>query len=96
VKPPMSARGPTARPEALGDHTDRLFRAARNMCASPQGAEDVVQETFAAGAEKPRRRGSGNDLRYLLTVLRNTFISTRRTAAKQAGRARRRQAFEGA
>ena len=70
-------------PEALGDHIDRLYRAARSMCASPQDAEDLVQETFARVLKKPRTLRSGNDLPYLLTALRNTFISTHRTAARR-------------
>jgi RNA polymerase sigma-70 factor, ECF subfamily len=70
-------------PEALGDHIDRLYRAARSMCASPQDAEDLVQETFARVLKRPRKLRSGKDLPYLLTVLRNTFISTHRTAARR-------------
>jgi RNA polymerase sigma-70 factor (ECF subfamily) len=70
-------------PEALGDHVDRLYRAARSMCASPQDAEDLVQETFARVLRKPRKLRSGNELPYLLTVLRNTFISTHRTATRR-------------
>jgi RNA polymerase sigma-70 factor (ECF subfamily) len=67
----------------LGDHIDRLYRAARSLCASPQDAEDLVQETFARVLKKPRKLRSGGDLPYLLTVLRNTFISTCRAAAKR-------------
>ena len=70
-------------PEALGDHIDRLYRAARSMCASPQDAEDLVEETFARVLKKPRKLRSGNELPYLLTVLRNTFISTHRMAARR-------------
>jgi RNA polymerase sigma-70 factor, ECF subfamily len=70
-------------PEALGDHIDRLYRAARSMCASPQDAEDLVQETFARVLRKPRKLRSGNELPYLLTVLRNTFFSTYRAAARR-------------
>jgi RNA polymerase sigma-70 factor (ECF subfamily) len=70
-------------PEALGDHMDRLYRAARSMCGSRQDAEDLVQETFALVLRKPRKLRSGSDLPYLLTVLRNTFISMRREAARR-------------
>jgi RNA polymerase sigma-70 factor (ECF subfamily) len=70
-------------PEALGDHIDRLYRAARSMCASPQDAEDLVQETFSRLLKRPRRLRSGNDLPYHPTVLRNTFIETCRSAARR-------------
>src|SRR5437588_11173891 len=70
-------------PGALGDHIDRLYRAARSMCDSSQDAEDLVQETFARVLKKPRKLRYGNDLPYLLTVLRNTFISTCRAAARR-------------
>jgi RNA polymerase sigma-70 factor, ECF subfamily len=70
-------------PEALGDHIDRLYRAARSMCASPQDAEDLVQETFVRVLKKPRKLRSENSLPYLLSVLRNTFISTHRAAARR-------------
>ena len=74
-------------PEGLGDHIDRLYRAARSLCGSREEAEDLVQETFIRVLRKPRILRSEDDLGYLLRVLRNTFISTRRTAARrpQAG-----------
>jgi RNA polymerase sigma-70 factor (ECF subfamily) len=70
-------------PEALGDHIDRLYRAARGLCGSREEAEDLVQETFTRVLQKPRILRSEDDLGYLLRVLRNTFISTRRTAARR-------------
>jgi len=70
-------------PEALGDHIDRLYRAARSLCGSREEAEDLVQETFARVLRKPRILRSDDDLGYLLRVLRNTFISTRRAAARR-------------
>jgi RNA polymerase sigma-70 factor (ECF subfamily) len=42
-----------------------------------------VQETFARVLRKPRILHSEDDLGYLLRVLRNTFVSTRRTAARR-------------
>ena len=33
--------------DRLGDHIDRLYRAAWAMCGSREEAEDLVQETFA-------------------------------------------------
>ena len=70
-------------PEALGDHIDRLYRAARSLTGSREEAEDLVQETFARVLQKPRILRSDDDLGYLLRVLRNTFISTRRAAARR-------------
>jgi RNA polymerase sigma-70 factor (ECF subfamily) len=70
-------------PEALGDHIDRLYRAARSLTGSREEAEDLVQETFARVLQKPRLLRSDDDLGYLLRVLRNTFISTRRAAARR-------------
>jgi RNA polymerase sigma-70 factor (ECF subfamily) len=70
-------------PESLGDHIDRLYRAAWSLCGSREEAEDLVQETFARVLRKPRFLHAEDDLGYLLRVLRNTFISCRRTAARR-------------
>ncbi|MBV8988651.1 MAG: RNA polymerase sigma factor [Solirubrobacterales bacterium] len=70
-------------PEALGDHIDRLYRAAWSLCGSREEAEDLVQETFARVLRKPRILHSEDDLGYLLRVLRNTFYSSRRAAARR-------------
>ncbi len=70
-------------PAALGDHIDRLFRAAWSLCGSREEAEDLVQETFARVLRKPRLLHSQDDLGYLLRVLRNTFVSQRRAAARR-------------
>jgi RNA polymerase sigma-70 factor (ECF subfamily) len=70
-------------PEALGDHIDRLYRAARSLTGSREEAEDLVQETFARVLRKPRLLRSEDDIGYLLRVLRNTFVSSRRTAARR-------------
>ena len=70
-------------PEAPGDHIDRLYRAAWSLCGSREEAEDLVQETFARVLRKPRILRSEDDLGYLLRVLRNTFFSQRRTAARR-------------
>jgi RNA polymerase sigma-70 factor, ECF subfamily len=70
-------------PALLGDHTDRLYRAARSMCRSREEAEDLVQETFARVLQKPRFLRSDDDIGYLLRVLRNTFVSNRRSAARR-------------
>ncbi len=67
----------------VGDHADRLYRAAWAMCGSPTDAEDLVQETFARVLAKPRRVRADDDLGYLLQALRNTFASSRRSAARR-------------
>jgi RNA polymerase sigma-70 factor (ECF subfamily) len=70
-------------PERLGDHVDRLYRAAWGLCGSREDAEDLVQETYARILRRPRLLRSQDDLGYLLRVLRNTFISQRRVAARR-------------
>ena len=70
-------------PEALGDHIDRLYRAAWGLCGSRDDAEDLVQETFAVVLRKPRLLRSEDDIGYLLRALRNTFFSQRRWAARR-------------
>src|SRR5205085_10536751 len=70
-------------PGSLGDHIDRLYRAAWGLCGSHADAEDLVQETFARILRKPRMLRSEDDLGYLLRVLRNTFFSQRRTAGRR-------------
>ncbi len=69
--------------DRLGDHLDRLYRAALGLTGSPADAEDLVQETYMRVLAKPRLVTGPDDLGYLLRVLRNTFISSRRTAARR-------------
>src|SRR6516165_11697786 len=66
-------------PESLGSHTARLYRAAYGLCGSRQDAEDLVQDTFERVLRRPRFLRRDEDLVYLLRVLRNTWISSRRT-----------------
>ena len=70
-------------PESLGNHVDRLYRAAWSLCGSREEAEDLVQETFARVLQKPRFLRNEDDIGYLLRVLRNTFVSGRRAAARR-------------
>ena len=74
-------------PDTLGDHLDRLFRAAWALCGSREEAEDLVQETYASVLARPRLVRGDGDLRYLLRALRNTFISQRRAAARRPRKA---------
>jgi hypothetical protein len=52
--------------ERLGDHFDRLFRAAWALCGSREDAEDLVQETYARVLRKRRLLHGDDDLGYLL------------------------------
>jgi RNA polymerase sigma-70 factor (ECF subfamily) len=86
--PPRGRALPTAPsrqldPQALSRHIDSLYRAARFMCGSREDAEDLVQETFARVLRKPRQLRADDDLGYLLRVLRNTWVSGRRAAARR-------------
>lgn len=71
-------------PSTLGDHIDRLYRAAWALCGSPVEAEDLVQETYLRVLARPRLLRSGDDLGYLLRALRNTFLRQREVAARRA------------
>ena len=65
-------------PARLGDHLDRLYRAAWALCGSRADAEDLVQETYARVLARPRLLRNDDDLGYLLRALRNTFLNTMR------------------
>jgi RNA polymerase sigma-70 factor (ECF subfamily) len=67
----------------LGDHIDRLYRAAVGLCGSHADAEDLVQETYVQVLRKPRLLRSDDDLGYLMRVLRNTFYSRYRSEARR-------------
>jgi RNA polymerase sigma-70 factor (ECF subfamily) len=70
-------------PSRLGDHLDRLYRAAVGLCGSHADAEDLVQETFVAVLRRPRMLRADDDVGYLLRVLRNTFYSRYRTESRR-------------
>ena len=73
----------TLDPQSLSQHTDRLYRAAWGLCGSREDAEDLVQETFARVLSRPRVLHGDDELYYLMRVLRNTFLTSRRTAARR-------------
>jgi RNA polymerase sigma-70 factor, ECF subfamily len=73
----------TLDPQSLTQHVDRLYRAAWALCGSREDAEDLVQETFTRVLARPRMLRSENDLAYLMGVLRNTFLTSRRTADRR-------------
>lgn len=69
-------------PNTLGDHLDRLFRAAWALCGSREDAEDLVQDTYVRVLARPRLV-RGDDLSYLMPALRNNFLSGRRAASRR-------------
>jgi RNA polymerase sigma-70 factor, ECF subfamily len=80
--------------DRLGDHLDRLYRAALGLTGSPADAEDLVQDVYVRVLAKPRVVTGSDDLGYLMRVLRNTFISGRRTAARRPATATAPEDFE--
>src|SRR4249920_2010635 len=80
-----SVSGPARQldPAALGDHVDRLYRAAWALCGSREDAEDLVQETYARLLARPRLLRNEDDLGYLLRALRNTFLNQKRTESRR-------------
>ena len=73
----------TLDPETLGDHFDRLFRAAWALSGSREDAEDLVQDTYERVLRRPRIVRREDDLGYLYRTLRNTFFNARRTASRR-------------
>jgi RNA polymerase sigma-70 factor (ECF subfamily) len=83
---PSQANPPMQRaldPTRLGDHLDRLYRAAWALCGSREEAEDLVQETYARVLGRPRLLRNDDDLGYLLSALRNTFLTQKRTESRR-------------
>ncbi len=70
-------------PQSLPQHVDRLYRAAWALCGSREDAEDLVQETFTRVLSRPRLLRGDDELYYLMRVLRNTFLTSRRTAGRR-------------
>ena len=53
----MGSSGPVPRaldPQTLGDHLDRLFRAAWALSGSREDAEDLVQDTYERVLRRPQ------------------------------------------
>ena len=73
----------TLDPARLGDHIDRLYRAAWALCGSREDAEDLVQETYARVLARPRLLRNEDDLGYLLRALRNTFLNQKRAESRR-------------
>jgi RNA polymerase sigma-70 factor, ECF subfamily len=73
----------TLDPARLGDHLDRLYRAAWALSGSREDAEDLVQETYARVLARPRLLRNEDDLGYLLRTLRNTFLNRKRAERRR-------------
>jgi RNA polymerase sigma-70 factor (ECF subfamily) len=86
ASPPAVGRRPMEHsldPARLGDHVDRLYRAAWALCGSREDAEDLVQETYARVMARPRLLRNEDDLGYLLRALRNTFLNRKRAESRR-------------
>jgi RNA polymerase sigma-70 factor (ECF subfamily) len=70
-------------PQSLTKHIDRLYRAAWSLSGSREDAEDLVQETFVRVLARPRVLHGADELYYLMRVLRNTYLTARRTASRR-------------
>jgi RNA polymerase sigma-70 factor (ECF subfamily) len=53
------------------------------MCGCREEAEDLVQDTYVRVLAKPRMLRGGDELGYLMRVLRNTYVSKLRTADRR-------------
>ena len=76
--------GRTLDPARLGDHVDRLYRAACALTGSRIAADDLVQETYARVLAKPRLLKNDDDIGYLVRTMRNIFLDERRQAVRRA------------
>src|SRR3954453_16854033 len=74
---------PELDPARLGDHLDRLYRAAWALSGSREDAEDLVQDTYARVLARPRLLRNEDDLGYLLRALRNTFLTRNRAEGRR-------------
>lgn len=70
-------------PEAIGAHFGRLLQTAWALCGSREGAEDLVQETAVRVLSQPRFLRGEDELAYLTQALRNTFLTSTRTAGRR-------------
>jgi RNA polymerase sigma-70 factor, ECF subfamily len=76
--------GRTLDPARLGDHIDRLYRAACALTGSRPAADDLVQDTYARVLAKPRLLKNDDDIGYLVRTMRNVFLDQRRQAMRRA------------
>jgi RNA polymerase sigma-70 factor (ECF subfamily) len=75
---------PELQAAVLGDHLDRLYRAAWALTGAREDADDLVQETYERVLRRPREIARDEDaLPYLLGVLRNTWVDTVRSRSRR-------------
>jgi RNA polymerase sigma-70 factor, ECF subfamily len=70
-------------PEVVVSHLGHLLRSAWALSGSRESAEDLVQETVAKVLSRPRLLRGEDERVYLMQALRNTFLSSRRAAARR-------------
>jgi RNA polymerase sigma-70 factor (ECF subfamily) len=70
-------------PARVGDHLDRLHRAAWALCGTRHDADDLVQETYARVLARRRMVRPEGDIAYLLRALHNTFLSQKRSERRR-------------
>ena len=78
--PPVERTLDSAR---VGDHLDRLYRAAWALTGSREDAEDLVQEMYSRVLARPRMLRNEDDIGYLLRALRNTFLNQKRAERRR-------------
>ncbi|MDP1570167.1 MAG: sigma-70 family RNA polymerase sigma factor [Vicinamibacterales bacterium] len=80
-----SARGDREAFDALvARHQASVFRLARSLIGTSDGAEDVLQQTFlSAWQAAPGFRGDSSIRTWLLTIARNAALTRRMRAARE-------------
>ncbi|OWU86501.1 hypothetical protein ATO6_06785 [Oceanicola sp. 22II-s10i] len=74
-------------PFDVSDHIGPLRRKARALTRNGPDSEDLVQETILQAYEKAGSRAPDGNLRgWLMAILRNRFLDTRRRDAASARR----------
>lgn len=82
--PKMRAASAADPRDAIVDHIPALRGFAISLTREPAGADDLVQDTIVKAWTHIDKFQPGTDLKaWLFTILRNTFFSQRRRAARE-------------